>query len=59
MATRVECEVEFQSQGVTCRGVFVRPDSRAPSPLIVLGHGLGGVYEMRLDAYARTFAATV
>jgi len=52
----VEREVEFQSQGVTCRGLFVRPQSGAPAPLVVLGHGLGGVYEMRLDAYARTFA---
>jgi pimeloyl-ACP methyl ester carboxylesterase len=53
----VEREVELESQGVTCRGLFVRPDGGAPAPLIVLGHGLGGVYEMRLDAYARTFAS--
>lgn len=53
---RIEREVEFQSHGVTCRGLFVRPDSDAPAPLIVLAHGLGGVYEMRLDAYARKFA---
>jgi len=52
----IEREVEFQSHGVTCRGLFVRPESTAPAPLVVLGHGLGGVYEMRLDAYARTFA---
>lgn len=52
-----EREVEFVSQGVTCRGLFVRPLSGHPAPLIVLAHGLGGVYEMRLDAYARTFAA--
>jgi dienelactone hydrolase len=54
--SNVEQEVEFQSQGVTCRGLFVRPRSGEPAPLIVLAHGLGGVYEMRLDAYARTFA---
>jgi pimeloyl-ACP methyl ester carboxylesterase len=52
----VEHEVEFQSHGDTCRGLFVRPSTGAPAPLIVLGHGLGGVYEMRLDAFARTFA---
>lgn len=46
----VEREVEFQSQGETCRGLWVRPSSGTPAPLIVLGHGLGGVYEMRLDA---------
>ncbi len=52
----MEREVEFQSQGVTCRGLFVRPSAGAPAPLIVLGHGLGGVYEMGLEAYARRFA---
>ncbi len=52
----VEQEIEFQSQGVTCRGFFVRPSSGAPAPLIVLGQGLGGVYEMYLDVYARMFA---
>ncbi|MBM4363042.1 MAG: alpha/beta fold hydrolase, partial [Deltaproteobacteria bacterium] len=52
----VEREVEFVSQGETCRGLFVRPAGGLPAPLIVLGHGLGGVYEMRLDAFARRFA---
>jgi dienelactone hydrolase len=59
MATATQCierEIELSSQGVTCRGLFVRPAQDKPAPLIVLGHGLGGVYEMRLDAYARTFA---
>lgn len=55
--SNVEREIEFQSDGVTCRGLFVRPASGEPAPLIVLGHGLGGIYEMRLDAYARTFAS--
>jgi len=52
----VEREVEFSSQGEICRGLFVRPEGGGPAPLIVLGHGLGGVYEMRLDAFARRFA---
>jgi len=56
VATIAEREVEFRSQGEVCRGLFVRPAAGAPAPLIVLGHGLGGVYEMRLDAYARRFA---
>ncbi|HEY6561975.1 MAG TPA: alpha/beta fold hydrolase [Polyangiaceae bacterium] len=51
-----EQQVEFSSHGTTCRGLFVRPVSDHPAPLIVLAHGLGGVYEMRLDAYARRFA---
>lgn len=54
--TTVEREVEFVSQGTICRGLFVRPEGPAAAPLIVLSHGLGGVYEMRLDAYARRFA---
>lgn len=53
----IEREIEFVSEGTICRGLFVRPDSKKPAPLIVLVHGLGGVYEMRLDAYARFFAA--
>jgi dienelactone hydrolase len=53
----VEREVEFLSNGITCRGLFVRPDSNIPAPLMILVHGLGGVYEMRLDAFARRFAA--
>lgn len=52
----VEHEVEFFSHGVKCRGLFVRPTVLEAAPLIVLAHGLGGIYEMRLDAYARTFA---
>ncbi len=52
----VERDIEFQSQGVTCRGVFLRPEGSGRAPLVVLVHGLGGVYEMRLDAYARRFA---
>lgn len=54
----LETEVEFQSEGITCRGLFVRPNyGNKTAPLIILAHGLGGVYEMRLDAFARRFAA--
>lgn len=53
----VEREVEFLSKGITCRGLFVRPDSSVPAPLMILVHGLGAIYEMRLDAFARRFAA--
>lgn len=52
----VEDEIEFESEGEVCRGIVVRPAGARAAPLIVLGHGLGGVYEMRLDAYARRFA---
>jgi pimeloyl-ACP methyl ester carboxylesterase len=53
----LEREVEFVSQGVVCRGLFVRPEASTAAPLMILVHGLGGVYEMRLDAFARRFAA--
>jgi pimeloyl-ACP methyl ester carboxylesterase len=52
----VDHEIEFLAAGVTCRGMFVRPAGTRAAPLVVLAHGLGGVYEMRLDAYARKFA---
>lgn len=52
-----EQAVEFKSEGITCRGLFVRPQGNRLAPLIVMAHGLGGIYEMRLDAYARRFAA--
>lgn len=52
----VEETIEFTSHGTTCRGLFVRPSGGKPAPLIVIAHGLGGIYEMRLDAYARRFA---
>ena len=48
--------MEFLSQGVRCRGLFVRPEAAVPAPLMILVTGLGGVYEMRLDAFARRFA---
>jgi uncharacterized protein len=51
-----ERDIEFTSHGTTCRGLFVRPSVGKPAPLIVIAHGLGGIYEMRLDAYARRFA---
>lgn len=53
----VESPVEFLSDGTVCRGLFVRPAAiDPPAPLVVMSHGLGGLYEMRLDAYARRFA---
>jgi uncharacterized protein len=51
-------DVAFESHGVTCRGWFYpasEPDALAPC--VVMAHGLAGVKEMRLDAYAERFAA--
>ncbi|MBI2700900.1 MAG: alpha/beta fold hydrolase [Mycobacterium sp.] len=34
-----------------------RPDTDGPAPVLVMGHGLGAVRTMRLDAYAERFRA--
>src|ERR1700757_604887 len=34
-----------------------RPDGGEKRPLVIMGHGIGGVREMRVDAYAERFAA--
>jgi uncharacterized protein len=50
-------DVTFACQGTACAAWLYRP-AEAPEglPLVVLGHGLGAVREMRLDAYAERFA---
>ncbi len=52
-------DVTFPSGTDRCAAWVYRPSSSAddPVPLVVLGHGLGAVREMRLDAYAERFAA--
>ena len=54
MSERVD--VEFSSGGVRCRAWLYLPDG-GPAPVIVMGHGLGGVRGMRLDAFAERFRA--
>jgi uncharacterized protein len=50
-------DLTFQSQGARCAAWHYRPDSAAPVPCVVVGHGFDGVREQRLDAYAERFAA--
>jgi fermentation-respiration switch protein FrsA (DUF1100 family) len=50
-------DLTFQSQGARCAAWHYRPDSPAPVPCVVIGHGFDGVREQRLDAYAARFAA--
>ena len=47
-------DVRFVSGDADCAAWLYRP-SAAPAPLVILGHGLGAVREMRLDAYAERF----
>ena len=49
--------VRFPSGEADCAAWLYRPDAAGPVPLVILGHGLGAVREMRLDAYAERFAA--
>ncbi|HUI28180.1 MAG TPA: alpha/beta fold hydrolase [Candidatus Kryptonia bacterium] len=53
-------DIEFRSEGVTCRGWFYTPAGNASSrvPTIVMAHGFSAVKEMRLDRFAEAFAAT-
>ena len=55
MATR--SEVHFLSQGERCAAWLYLPQGSRPAPIIVMAHGLGGVRQMRLDAYAERFQA--
>jgi uncharacterized protein len=50
-------DIEFRSEGTTCRGWLFTPDRGvAPWPGIVLAHGFSAVKEMRLDRFAAAFA---
>src|SRR6201997_4799729 len=55
MTTRLD--VEFVSDDATCRAWLYLPQTKEPRPVIVMAHGLGGIREMRLDAYAERFCA--
>jgi fermentation-respiration switch protein FrsA (DUF1100 family) len=48
--------VEFISQGLPCAAWFYPSDNKGKRPCIILAHGLAGIKEMRLDAYAEKFA---
>jgi dienelactone hydrolase len=49
-------DINFTSRGTNCAGWLYLPDTQAPPPVIIMGHGLGSVRTMRLDAYAERFA---
>lgn len=45
------------ASGSRCAAWFYAPRGIEAPPLVVMAHGLGGTRHMRLDAYARMFAA--
>lgn len=50
-------EVSFPSGQDECAAwLYTAPDVNGPRPMVIMGHGLGAVREMRLDAYAERFA---
>ncbi len=54
--TRPE-DVEFRSEGTTCRGWWTVPDGAAGRvPVIVMAHGFSAVKEMALDRFSEAFA---
>lgn len=60
MTTRTDVSFPAGPSGDTaCAAWLYLPDGagRDPLPVVVMGHGLGAVREMRLDAFARRFAA--
>lgn len=50
-------DIDFYSNGIRCSAWLYLPNVDKKCPVIVMAHGLGGVREMRLDAYAERFAA--
>ncbi|MES4905090.1 MULTISPECIES: alpha/beta fold hydrolase [unclassified Streptomyces] len=49
--------VTFPSGPDECHAWLYLPEGGGRRPVVVMAHGLGGVREMRLDAYAERFAA--
>jgi uncharacterized protein len=50
-------DVSFASREDTCAAWLYMPAGVTSPPVVILGHGLGGTREMRLDAFAERFAA--
>jgi len=48
-------DVSFPSGDARCAAWLYLPEQPKPHPVIVMAHGLGGIREMRLDAFAERF----
>jgi len=49
-------EIQFDSNGLVCRGWLITQPGDKKSPCIIMAHGFNGVKELRLDAYAERSA---
>lgn len=58
MAGRTSVEFVAGGSGERCRGWLYEPLGTGPFPVVVMAHGLGGIKEMRLDAFAQRFCAS-
>lgn len=52
----VRHDVSFSSGDSTCAAWLYLPTGVPSPPVVILGHGIGGTREMRLDAFAERFA---
>lgn len=50
-------DIRFNSGETYCSAWLYRPVGAERPPVVVLGHGLGAIREMRLDAFSERFAA--
>ena len=50
-------DIRFNSGETHCSAWLYLPDGVKHPPVVVLGHGLGAIREMRLDAFSERFAA--
>lgn len=57
MTSRLDVELKSGASGELIRAWLYLPDGGAPGAVLVMGHGLGAVKEMRLDAFAERFSA--
>ena len=54
---RNQRDVEFKSGGITLRGWMRLPRDAVRSPLVILAHGMGGLKEWEIPAFAEAFVA--
>lgn len=56
MTRRSDVEFVSGARAERCRAWLYLPDATEPRPVLVMGHGLGAIKDMRLDAFAEKFS---